>query len=135
MEVVVTTGDKADEAVLEIQNFTISTDKLVKPAPVDSLTVVTRNRTCLSLQWEHNKSYRNMLYTLHVKQGSHLQIYNYTNTTSATTCGLHPGLLYTLEVACVPIPYGYREPHGFYSQGISVHDRTLEDGESDTVQL
>ncbi|XP_067677356.1 uncharacterized protein [Haliotis asinina] len=127
IRVVVTTGSGADEAVLEVQNFTMNTSLLVKPAPVHSLTVLEKNWTCLSLQWKHNKSYRNLLYTLHVKQGADLQIYNYTNTTSATTCGLHPGLLYTLEVACIPIPYSYKEPHGFYSQWTSVHAKTWED--------
>ncbi|XP_046331533.2 uncharacterized protein LOC124114805 [Haliotis rufescens] len=128
MEVVVATVGKANEALLETQNFTIDTNMLVRPAPVDSLTVVDRNTTCLSLQWQHSKGEdRTILYTLHVRQGSQLQIYNYTDISTVTTCGLHPGRTYTLLVSCIPIPYTYSQPHGFYSEWTSVVARTMED--------
>lgn len=50
-------------------------DVAVRPAPVDNLTVVDRNTTCLSLQWQHGKGEdRTILYTLQVRLGSQLQV-------------------------------------------------------------
>ncbi|XP_046331522.2 uncharacterized protein LOC124114804 isoform X1 [Haliotis rufescens] len=129
MTVIVTTKDKANITMSEAQSdvFTVETKMLVKPAAVSSLTLLDKNSTCLSLKWHHSKSFRNMMYRLHVWQGEQEQTYYQTQERRKVICGLHPAKDYVLLVSCIPIPEGLREPHGTYSELSSIIEKTLED--------
>ncbi|RUS87823.1 hypothetical protein EGW08_004422, partial [Elysia chlorotica] len=116
----------------------INSDEVVEPAPVEKLTAIPRNSTCIALVWQTPRVYkRAMKFIQHIKSAygnwSKIELahsphtYEHNSSYESIVCGLDPDTLYDFRVAVLPVSQHNAQPVGFQSQWRSISARTEED--------
>ncbi|KAL3867782.1 hypothetical protein ACJMK2_040630 [Sinanodonta woodiana] len=117
------------------KTYTATTSLLVEPASVKNVTV-SRNSSCISLQWKHERMERQLFYKVQFQsqwnKSDLWEVIDVGLSNSLTLCDLLPFTNYTFNITCIPYVL-YRNideterAAGFWSKGKCFTVQTSED--------